>query len=80
MDIQSFRGISNFNFFENRRTHDPRKPLEPNYPAVIPSLADFLPSGEEECFTREKKVDIVVLSEEKERAKLLHAPPGSVPP
>ena len=79
MHVQFFWGISNFNCFENRRTHDPRKPLEPNYPAVIPSLADFPPSGDE-SFTREKKVDIVVLSEEKERAKLLHAPPGSVLP
>lgn len=59
--------------------YDSRRPLEPKYPSVRPSVADFIAEKEteNEALTPQD-VELEGDQDQLAEAELLHAPPGSV--
>ncbi|MCJ1358550.1 MAG: hypothetical protein MMC33_008550 [Icmadophila ericetorum] len=55
--------------------YDDRKPLDPTWPALIPSVADFEPIPKESC-ANGGDIENGIALEDEEKVELLHAPPG----
>jgi hypothetical protein len=76
--VCAFENLSATLELNKDRSYDPRKPLNPVYPSVTPSVADFVVESDDENPTTVdgEKEKLNGLTTSPEQTVLLHAPPG----